>query len=109
AEGVHLGRLLLEAPDERHLGQQPPRQLAVEAGRGRCGFRLRHRCPPGTLRCRCYRVLPVLLFWYPLGSPSAAPRQATAPLLRLRAVYPRRVLSSSTERRRRWRKIATMI
>src|SRR5580704_18037662 len=43
AEGVHLGRLLLEAPDQRHLRQQPPRQLRVEPGLGGCGLRLGHR------------------------------------------------------------------
>src|SRR5262249_26880269 len=42
AEGVHLGRFLLEAPDECHLGQQPPRQLGVEPSLSEHRLGLRH-------------------------------------------------------------------
>src|SRR5206468_3293890 len=49
AEGVHLGRLLLEAANQRHLREQPPRQLGIEPGRRRRGLRLSHAVPPPLL------------------------------------------------------------
>src|SRR5262249_5297823 len=70
AERIHLGRLFLEAPDQRHLGQQTPGELGAEPARRRRGLGLSH------------------------GNPSS---------------YQRITFSSSTDSRRRTRKIETMM
>ena len=72
AQRVHLGGLLLEAPDELHLGEEPPGQLRVEPGGRRRRLRLRHeRSPPdlGAATDAYHRISAQLVH----GEPAAEP------------------------------------
>src|SRR5262245_21877322 len=104
AEGVHLSRFLFKAADLPHLRQQAPRQLGVELGRRRRGLGLGHEIPSSSSR---EAAVLSIRSTNREGDVSGVRDAERGPRPRFR--YQRITFSSSTDNRRRTRKITTMI